>query len=84
MMGDFDSIELRILRRAHCVPTLFPVQGYVLTAFRGCQRSLRSLIYSALLSIRSLMESETLMILKYLIVFKIPIQAIQGDYSVLI
>ena len=44
MMNDFDSIELRILSKSHSVPTLFPVQGYVRTAFRGYQRSLRSLI----------------------------------------
>ena len=37
MMGVFDSIELRMLRRADYVPTLFPIQVYVLTAFRGCK-----------------------------------------------
>ena len=37
MMGVFDSIELRMLRRADYVPTLFPTQVYVLTAFRGCE-----------------------------------------------
>ena len=35
MMGVFDSIELRMLRRADYVPTLFPTQVYVLTAFCG-------------------------------------------------
>ena len=37
MMGVFDSIELQMLRRADCVPTLFPTQVYVLTAFHGCE-----------------------------------------------
>ena len=37
MMGVFDSIELRMLRRADYVPTLFPTQVYVLTVFRGCE-----------------------------------------------
>ena len=37
MMGVFDSMELRMLRRAEYVPTLFPTQGYVLTTFCGCE-----------------------------------------------
>ena len=37
MMDVFDSIELRMLRRAEYVPTLFPTQGYVLTTFCGCE-----------------------------------------------
>ena len=37
MVGVFDSIELRMLRRVNYVPTLFPTQVYVLTAFRGCE-----------------------------------------------
>ena len=37
MMGVFDSIELRMQRRADYVPTPFPTQGCVLTAFRGCE-----------------------------------------------
>ena len=35
MMGVFDSIELRMLRRADYEPTPFPTQVYVLNAFRG-------------------------------------------------
>ena len=37
MMGVFVSIELWMLRRADHVPTLFPTQLYVLTAFCGCE-----------------------------------------------
>ena len=36
-MGVFDSIKLWMQERADYVPTLFPTQVYVLTAFRGCE-----------------------------------------------
>ena len=39
MMGVFDSIELRMLRRADYVPTLFPTQVYVLTVFCGFEHA---------------------------------------------
>ena len=38
MKGVLDSIELRMLRRADYMPTHFPAQYEILTAFRSCKR----------------------------------------------
>ena len=37
LMGVFDSIKLQMLKRVNYVPTLFPTQVYVLTAFHSCE-----------------------------------------------
>ena len=38
MKDALDSIELQMLRRAEYLPTRFPVQYELLTAFRRCKR----------------------------------------------
>ena len=38
MKGVLDSMELRMIRRADYLPTCFPVQYEILTAFRSCKR----------------------------------------------
>ena len=38
MKGVLDSIELRMLRRADYLPSQFPTQYVILTAFRSCKR----------------------------------------------
>ena len=38
MKGVFDSIELQMLRRAYYLPTHFPTQYEILTAFCSCER----------------------------------------------
>ena len=37
MKGVLDSIELQMLRRADYLPTQFPAQNEILTAFRSCK-----------------------------------------------
>ena len=38
MKGVFNSIELRMLKRADYLPTQFPAQNEILTAFYSCKR----------------------------------------------